>query len=177
MQAAASKVEQLLDKLTETLTGDKERMNLFNLYRQAMNLEVDFFGAQSLGNVHLPYFKCQVAPETRLLLVSDFDSTCTISDSCPVLADLTVQIAGKARDSHGASLLRKKWDDLVMRYMDDYEELLSRCLSNLHHGKDTALSKHCIYYENQMFVDSLCNIARVESGYDHYEPFSRLLIE
>lgn len=158
MQAAASKVEQLLDKLTETLTGDKERMILYNLYRQAMNLEVDFFGAQSLGNVHLPYFKCQVAPENRLLLVSDFDSTCTISDSCPVLADLTVQIAGKARDS-GPSLLRKKWDDLVMRYMDDYEELLCRCLSNLNHGEDTALSKYCIYDEIEIFGYLLCKVA------------------
>jgi len=60
-----------------------------------------------------------------------------------VLADLTVQIAGKTHSGRSAgdsaaSLLRKKWDDLVMRYMDEYEEVLNRSLSNLDHGEDTA---------------------------------------
>jgi len=143
MQVAASKVEQLLDKLTKGLTGDKEVLILYNLYRHAMTLEVNFFSAQSLGPVHIPFFKYHAkTPENRLLLVSDFDSTCTISDSCPVLADLTVQIAGKTHSGRSAgesaaSLLRKKWDDLVMRYMDEYEEILNRRLSNLDRGEDT----------------------------------------
>lgn len=135
MQAAASKVEQLLDKLTETVNREDEKTLLYNLYRRAMNLEVDFFSGQLLGPVHVPFFKSLSAPENRLLLVSDFDSTCTISDSCPVLADLTVQIAGnipggRSAVETGASLLRNKWDDLVMRYMDEYEEVLNRSLSN-----------------------------------------------
>ena len=140
MQAAASKVEQLLDKLTETVNREDEKTLLYNLYRRAMNLEVAFFSAQLLEPVRVPFFKCQAAPENRLLLVSDFDSTCTISDSCPVLADLTVQIAGKipggrSAGETGASLLRNKWDDLVMRYMDEYEEILNRSLSNKEHGE------------------------------------------
>lgn len=139
-EAAASKVEQLLDKLTEMVNKEDEKTLLYNLYRRAMNLEVDFFSAQLLGPVHVPFFKRQAAPENRLLLVSDFDSTCTISDSCPVLADLTVQTAGKipggrSAGETGASLLRNKWDDLVMRYMDEYEEVLNRSLSNRKHGR------------------------------------------
>jgi hypothetical protein len=57
-----------------------------------------------------------------------------------VLADLTVQTAGKipggrSAGETGASLLRNKWDDLVMRYMDEYEEVLNRSLSNRKHGE------------------------------------------
>ncbi|KAG0589549.1 hypothetical protein KC19_1G028600 [Ceratodon purpureus] len=144
-EAAASKIEHLLDKLTESANKEDEKALLYNLYRRAMNLEVDFFSAQMLGPVHVPFFKSLAAPENRLLLVSDFDSTCTISDSCPVLADLTVQIAGKIPGGRSAgeteaSLLRNKWDDLVMRYMDEYEEVLNRRLSNKEHGNGKAFT-------------------------------------
>ena len=58
MQVAASKVQQLLDKLTEIVNREVEKTLLYNFYRQAMNLEVAFFSAQLLGPVRIPFFKC-----------------------------------------------------------------------------------------------------------------------
>nr|XP_024390005.1 bifunctional TH2 protein, mitochondrial-like isoform X3 [Physcomitrium patens] len=169
-EAAASKIEQLLDKLTATLTGKHEIAFLESLYLQAMNLEVDFFGAQLLGPVLVPFLKCQPAPESYILLASDFDSTCTISDSCPILADLTVQTArkshgGRSVGESGASLLKKRWDDLVMQYMDEYEDVLKRSLVKKDNGSVNALSAENL----QEFLKEMSNFeqkanARVEEA-------------
>lgn len=95
-----------------------------------MTLEVAFFSAQSVGPVNVPFFKCGAASEKRLVLVSDFDSTCTIADSCPVLADLSVHTAetDHVGNKAEATRLREKWDALVMQYMDEYEELVKQNL-------------------------------------------------
>ena len=140
IQAAASKIEQLLDKLTATSQGESERVVLQMLYSKAMTLEVEFFSAQPLRPGAIPFFKCEAASQQKLLLVSDFDSTCTIADSCPVLADLTVQNVGKSHSNRSlreveANALRKQWDSLVMEYMDKYAQVLEDNLPVQQEGK------------------------------------------
>ncbi len=129
MQASASQIEQLLDKLSVTF-NEEVQASLEIIYKQAMALEVEFFSAQSLSTeaVQVPYFKSVSAAKERLVFVSDFDSTCTVADSSSILADLTVKIAASSNTTNATSL-QQQWDELVKEYLEEYEEVLSEALT------------------------------------------------
>ncbi|CAM6045191.1 unnamed protein product [Sphagnum compactum] len=128
-EASASQIEQLLDKLSVTF-NEEVQASLEIIYKQAMALEVEFFSAQSLSTeaVQVPYFKSASAAKECLVLVSDFDSTCTVADSSPILADLTVKNAASSNTTNATSL-QQQWDKLVKEYLEEYEEVLSEALT------------------------------------------------
>ncbi len=129
MQASASQIEQLLDKLSVTF-NEEVQASLEIIYKQAMALEIEFFSAQSLSTeaVQVPYFKSASAAKERLVFVSDFDSTCTVADSSSILADLTVKIAALSNTTNATSL-QQQWDELVKEYLEEYEEVLGEALN------------------------------------------------
>ncbi|KAM0043264.1 putative aminopyrimidine aminohydrolase [Helianthus debilis subsp. tardiflorus] len=135
-QAAALQSENLLDKLSVTLTG-VELDILQKLYQQAMKLEMEFFLAQPidqqtvvpLSNVH-----------NRITIFSDFDLTCTVIDSCTVFADITMATSptpGQAQPENQSQItkmpltkLKNTWEALVKQYAEEYEHLMETMLVN-----------------------------------------------
>ncbi|KAL2653394.1 hypothetical protein R1flu_021522 [Riccia fluitans] len=101
----------------------EERENVASLYNRAMELEIGFFAAQTLSDKQIvPLLR---SSETHIILVSDFDLTCTLEDSCSVLARLVISAANgtaKAKD------LETKWAELGTQYSLEYQKLLDRIL-------------------------------------------------
>ncbi|KAJ0719351.1 putative aminopyrimidine aminohydrolase [Helianthus annuus] len=135
-QAAALQSENLLDKLSVTLTG-VELDILQKLYQQAMKLEMEFFLAQ-------PVDQQTVVPlsneHNRLTIFSDFDLTCTVVDSCTVFADIAMATSptpGQAQPENQSQItkmpltkLKNTWEALVKQYAEEYEHLMETMLVN-----------------------------------------------
>ncbi|XP_076937017.1 bifunctional TH2 protein, mitochondrial-like isoform X2 [Bidens hawaiensis] len=135
-QAAALQTEDLLDKLSITLTGEELDI-MQKLYLQAMKLEKEFFLAQPISQqIIVP-----LSNEHNLATIfSDFDLTCTVIDSCTVLADIAMATPPNSgqtlpeRQSHSTNMtltkLKTTWDALVKQYAEEYEHLMESMLAN-----------------------------------------------
>ncbi|PKA48436.1 thiaminase (transcriptional activator TenA) [Apostasia shenzhenica] len=134
-EEAAIQIEDLLDKLSVSLTGEELDV-IRKLYRHALKLEIEFFQAQ-------PIVQPVVVPLTRLLdsnnclfIFSDFDLTCSAIDSSAILAEIAIIKAPKSMDILGvddvvdrisSSELRDSWKALSGQYTEEYEQ----CIDNL----------------------------------------------
>lgn len=130
-QASALQTEELLDKLSVSLTGEELDV-IEKLYYQAMKLEIDFFNAQ-------PLFQPTIAPLTKghnpeedcLVIFSDFDLTCTVVDSSAILAEIAIVTAPKSDNQPEdqiarmlSSDLRNTWGSLSKQYTEEYEQCI-----------------------------------------------------
>ncbi|KAI3442929.1 TENA_THI-4 domain-containing protein [Psidium guajava] len=138
-QELAVKTEELLEKLSVTLTGDGIDV-LYNIYHQAMILEIDLFNSQPLAQpTVVPVIKGLNTAEDGLMFLSDFDLTCTVHDSSATLAEMALVTAPKfdcspsgsecspsesplARLSSGD--LRNMWKQISKQYTQEYEECI-----------------------------------------------------
>jgi hypothetical protein len=123
-QASTLVIEQLLDSLANHL--DKEDFEYVErLYLQAFKLELDFFSAQPNCDCPLlPFIKSQTSDSrSSYLLMSDFDLTCTMTDSCTVLADATIRNASKHGEKHHSSI-KQTWDFLKKSYGTQYNNII-----------------------------------------------------
>ncbi|KAG6553729.1 hypothetical protein Mapa_004644 [Marchantia paleacea] len=122
---ASRESEELLQNLASPFSGETDRKNMRSLYLRAMELEVDFFAAQPVSSESIvPLFRSARAANTHFFLVSDFDLTCTVEDSCPVLARLVLSAGDKTEVPH----LEGKWQALGDQYSLEYKELVVRLL-------------------------------------------------
>ncbi|XP_058770571.1 bifunctional TH2 protein, mitochondrial [Vicia villosa] len=130
-QASALRTEDLLDKLSISLTGEELDV-IEKLYHQAMKLEIDFFNAQ-------PLFQSTIVPLTKghnpeadhLMIFSDFDLTCTVVDSSAILAEIAIVTAPKSDNQPEdqparmlSSDLRNTWGVLSKQYTEEYEQCI-----------------------------------------------------
>ncbi|XP_072977873.1 bifunctional TH2 protein, mitochondrial-like [Typha angustifolia] len=131
----ATQIEELLDKLSVSLTGEELEL-IGKLYHQAMKLEIEFFTAQPVvQHVVVPLIKLH-NPEIQLILFSDFDLTCTALDSCSVLAEIAILTAAKADQSgsdrlitrSSSSDMKNSWDILSRHYTEEYEQCMESLL-------------------------------------------------
>ncbi|KAI6692781.1 hypothetical protein NL676_020491 [Syzygium grande] len=131
-QAAALQIEDLLDKLSVSLTGEELDV-IENLYHQAMKLEIEFFLAQPLTQPTIvPLIREPSLAVNRLMLFSDFDLTCTVVDSSAILAEIAIVTAPRTDTSQSESQLvrmssaelRKTWDILSRQYTEEYEQCI-----------------------------------------------------
>lgn len=135
-QASALQTEDLLDRLSVTLTG--EELNIIeNLYYQAMKLEIELFSAQPLLQpTVLPLTKACDPSEYQLMIFSDFDLTCTVVDSSAILAEIAIVTAPKSDqdqlDNQIARMpsadLRSTWGVLSGQYTEEYEQCIETIL-------------------------------------------------
>ncbi|KAK4480299.1 hypothetical protein RD792_013368 [Penstemon davidsonii] len=135
-QAAALQTEDLLDKLSVSLTG--EEINIIEkLYQQAMKLEIEFFLAQPIDQkTVVPLSKEHNPAEQCLMLFSDFDLTCTIVDSSAILAEIAIITAPKLDHTQSGNQLarmssadlRSTWGELSKQYTEDYEQCIESIL-------------------------------------------------
>lgn len=131
-QASALQIEDLLDKLSISLTGEELHI-IEKLYHQAMKLEKDFFSTQPLAQpTVVPLIKEHIPAEEHLIVFSDFDLTCTIVDSSAILAEIAIVTAPKSDQNQpenrigrmSSADLRNAWCDLSRQYTQEYEECI-----------------------------------------------------
>ncbi|XP_071702471.1 bifunctional TH2 protein, mitochondrial-like [Rutidosis leptorrhynchoides] len=138
-QAAMVQTEDLLDKLSVSLTGE-ELDTMQKLYLQALKLEMEFFSAQPIDQqTVLPLIKQHIPTEHRLMIFSDFDLTCTVVDSSAILAEIAIVTAPKSDQSQPESLdqiarlssvdLRNTWEVLSKQYTEEYEQCTESMLA------------------------------------------------
>ncbi|KAI3732307.1 hypothetical protein L1987_63511 [Smallanthus sonchifolius] len=135
-QAAALQTENLLDKLSVSLTGDELDI-MQKLYHQAMKLEMEFFLAQPVDQ---PTVVLLSKEHNHVTIFSDFDLTCTVVDSCTVLADIAMATPPNSGQTHLESQsqitrmpltkLRNTWEALVKQYEEEYEHLMETMMVN-----------------------------------------------
>jgi thiamine phosphate phosphatase / amino-HMP aminohydrolase len=141
MQGNALQIEELLDKLSVSLTGEELEI-IGKLYQQAMRLEVEFFSAQPVDQPVVAPLSRYCDPKYKLLIFSDFDLTCTIVDSSAILAEIAILSHQKASqggpdnpvDCTKSADLRSSWNTLSKQYMEEYEQCMERLLP-LEEGK------------------------------------------
>jgi thiamine phosphate phosphatase / amino-HMP aminohydrolase len=132
LQDSASQIEELLDKLSISLTGEELDV-IGKLYQQAMKLEVDFFYAQrKIYRSVVPLVQF-LNPKSKLVIFSDFDLTCTTVDSSAILAEIAILTAQKADLAAGGSVkssveARAFWNDLSTLYTEEYEQCIEKLL-------------------------------------------------
>lgn len=135
-QVSALQTEDLLDKLSVSLTGEELDI-IEKLYHQAMKLELDFFLAQPLGQqTVVPLSKLHKEAEDQLIIFSDFDLTCTVVDSSAILAEIAIITAPKSDQSQPETQiarmlsadLRSTWGVLSKQYTEEYEQCIESIL-------------------------------------------------
>eukprot|EP00252_Welwitschia_mirabilis_P022001 TRINITY_DN5814_c0_g2_i4.p1 TRINITY_DN5814_c0_g2~~TRINITY_DN5814_c0_g2_i4.p1 ORF type:complete len:562 (+),score=103.55 TRINITY_DN5814_c0_g2_i4:660-2345(+) len=135
-EASASQIEELLDKLAISLTGEELEV-LERLYNHAMKLELEFFSAQPLSQrTVVPLLVLESSANHHYIIASDFDLSCTVVDSSVILAELSILTSRKAEQNHAenfteckpSSDLRKTWDTLSSQYCHEYEDCLKKSL-------------------------------------------------
>ncbi|KAK3008346.1 hypothetical protein RJ639_015076 [Escallonia herrerae] len=135
-QASALQNEDLLDKLSVSLTGEELDI-IEKLYHQAMRLEIEFFLAQPLTQqTVVPLLKEHNPEEHRLMIFSDFDLTCTVVDSSAILAEIAIVTAPKSEQNvlenqitrMPSADLRNSWADLSRQYTEEYEQCIESIL-------------------------------------------------
>ncbi|KAF9661103.1 hypothetical protein SADUNF_Sadunf19G0032900 [Salix dunnii] len=131
-QASALQTEDLLDKLSVSLTGEELDI-IEKLYHQAMKLEIEFFLAQPIAQTTLaPLTKGHNPEEDRLVIFSDFDLTCTVVDSSAILAEIAIVTAPKSDVVQpetqivrmSSADLRNTWGLLSGQYTEEYEQCI-----------------------------------------------------
>ncbi|CAN0892740.1 Bifunctional TH2 protein, mitochondrial [Linum grandiflorum] len=128
-QASACQTEDLLDKLTVSLTGEELDV-IQKLYQQAMRLETEFFSAQPIVQpTVVPLTKEHNPDKDRLVIFTDFDLTCSVVDSCAVLSEIAIVTASKPVLSRMSSTdLRNTWELLSTQYAEEYEQCMESVL-------------------------------------------------
>ncbi|XWS58436.1 hypothetical protein CRYUN_Cryun08bG0033500 [Craigia yunnanensis] len=135
-QASALQTEDLLDKLSVSLTG--EELNIIEkLYHQAMKLEIEFFYAQTLTQpAVVPLTKEHDRAQDCLMIFSDFDLTCTVVDSSAILAEIAILTAPKSDQNQlegqiarmSSAELRNTWGLLSRQYTEEHEQCIESIL-------------------------------------------------
>ncbi|KAK9082940.1 hypothetical protein Scep_029411 [Stephania cephalantha] len=137
-EASAQKTEDLLDKLSVSLTGEELGV-IEKLYQQAMKLEIEFFSAQPITQkTVVPLFRMHDHAQ-KLFIFSDFDLTCTVHDSSAILAEVAILTAQKVSHDNDDNLpskrssadLRMIWDSLSKQYAEEYEQCLQSALPSV----------------------------------------------
>ena len=135
LQNNALQIEELLDKLSVSLTGEELEI-LGKLYQKAMRLEVEFFSAQLLDEPVVAPLTRYRDPKDKLVIFSDFDLTCTVVDSSAILAEIAILSHQKASQSGSDNLvdraksadLRNSWNMLSNQYTEEHEQCIERLL-------------------------------------------------
>ncbi|MFS7975507.1 putative thiaminase-2/PQQC, hem oxygenase-like, multi-helical, HAD superfamily [Helianthus anomalus] len=161
---SASQIEELLDKLTVSLTGE-ELQFVETIYHKAMKLQVDFFSAQPIiQNTVVPLYQAHGNDDHNVLICSGYDMTCSAVDSGALLADVAIIKSSKTVKSNGyesggvdeTSLdnLRDIWRDLHVQYVEEYEQ----CIDNI------MLSEKVAEFDFESLCNALAQLSDIENA-------------
>lgn len=132
-EAAAVQIEELLDKLSVSLTGEELEV-IEKLYHRAIKLEIEFFSALPVQPAVVPLIRLH-DPADRLVIFCDFDLTCTLVDSSAILAEIAILKASKGDDNSDSLIprrssidMRNSWNALSRQYTEEYEQCIESLL-------------------------------------------------
>lgn len=134
---AALQTEELLDKLSVSLTGEELEV-IEKLYHQSMKLLAAYFSAQPIEQqVIVPLSRVQDALAGHLTIFCDFDLTCAAFDSSAILAEVAILTAKKVDPDQSETKLirmssadlRSAWDTLSALYSEEYEQCIESIMS------------------------------------------------
>ncbi|CAL9194643.1 bifunctional TH2 protein, mitochondrial isoform X1 [Musa acuminata AAA Group] len=169
-EASAAQMEELLDKLCVSLTGEELEI-IEKLYHQAMKLEIEFFNAQPIVQPVVVPFKKLHDASNNLVIFSDFDLTCTVLDSSAILAEIAILTASKAVQSGTDNLsalrspsdVRDSWSAFSKQYTEEFE----KCIESLLPSKQAETFDYeslCKNYEQLSYFEKRANSKVIESG-------------
>ncbi|XP_022758541.1 bifunctional TH2 protein, mitochondrial-like isoform X2 [Durio zibethinus] len=135
-EAYAFQIEELLDTLSVSLTGEELDV-IEKVYYQSMRLELDFFSSQPIMQEAVVPLSQMLDPAVggQLTIFCDFDLTCTAFDSSAILAEIAIITMQKA-DLDGPETqfawmssadLRSTWDALSTQYTEEFV----RCVDSI----------------------------------------------
>ncbi|PRQ25705.1 putative aminopyrimidine aminohydrolase [Rosa chinensis] len=139
-EATALQNEEMLDKLSVSLTGEELEI-LEKLYHQAMKLEVDFIINSGLPIPHkdvVPLSRVHDFTDCHLTILCDFDLACTTFDSSAILAEIAIRTVPKA-ETYGSETqlvrlssadLKSTWDILSTQYTEEFEQCVETILTS-----------------------------------------------
>ncbi|XP_044503704.1 bifunctional TH2 protein, mitochondrial-like [Mangifera indica] len=131
-EESIAQTEELLDKLSVSLTGEELDV-IEKLYHQAMKLEVNFYCAQPMMQpTVVPLSWVKDPAEGQLTIFCDFDLTCTAFDSSAILAEIAIVTSQKADPDQSESKLPRKssadlrntWGVLSNKYTEEHEQCI-----------------------------------------------------
>lgn len=104
-------------------------------------LKIEFFLAQPLNQqTVVPLLQGHNRKYHRVMVFSDFDLTCTVVDSCAILAEIAMDTAPKSDQTQQESQneitrmplaeLKNTWERLSREYMEEYEQCKESILVN-----------------------------------------------
>nr|DAD20078.1 TPA_asm: hypothetical protein HUJ06_021541 [Nelumbo nucifera] len=170
-EASALQTEELLDKLSVSLTGEELEV-IEKLYHQAMKLEIEFFCAQPITQrTIVPLSRIHDPAEYQLIIFSDFDLTCTVVDSSAILAEIAILSAPKADQVGPENMLawkssadlRNTWGVLSRQYTEEYEQ----CIESMMHSEKVEEFNYdglCKALEQLSDFEKRANARVIESG-------------
>ncbi|WOL19277.1 putative aminopyrimidine aminohydrolase, mitochondrial [Canna indica] len=172
-EASAVQIEDLLDRLSISLTGAELEI-IEKLYGQAMKLEIEFFNAQPVVQpVVVPFIKL-LDTTNHLVIFSDFDLTCTVLDSCAILAEIAILTASKVGQSapdgpdslnaqRSPSDVRNSWDILSQQYTEEHEHCIKSIFPS-EQAKTFDYESLCKSLEQLSDFEKRANSRVIESG-------------
>lgn len=136
-EGATLEIEELLEKLSVSLTGEELQV-VENIYHQALKHQIQFFYAQPMFQkaVTLSPQRHDIG-ERRLSIFCDFDTTCSAIDSSAILAEIAIRTARKAAvDVTSNQLVRMSstdvkntWGFISSKYTEEYEQCIDSITS------------------------------------------------
>ncbi|RWW51061.1 hypothetical protein BHE74_00042630 [Ensete ventricosum] len=181
-EASAIQIEDLLDKLSVSLTGEELEI-IEKLYCHAMKLEIEFFNAQPIVQpVVVPLTKLH-DPTNHLVIFSDFDLTCTVLDSSALLAEIAILTASKPGQSGTDTLtvqrspsdVRNSWDVLSKQYTEEYEQCIESLLPPEQVGCLNELGIHSNEFNYEGSVSTGEILRMMESPLDKVKTFKSII--
>ncbi|KAJ4851337.1 LOW QUALITY PROTEIN: hypothetical protein Tsubulata_905703 [Turnera subulata] len=137
-EALALQTEEMVDKLSVSLTGEELEV-LEKLYLQAMKLDVHCFSSQPIvQKTIVPLSELQEPSDCQFTIFCDFDMTCTAVDSSAILAEIAIITAPK-HDRNGSETqlirmssadLRNTWGVLSTQYVQEYDQCIENIISS-----------------------------------------------
>ncbi|KZV32958.1 hypothetical protein F511_01469 [Dorcoceras hygrometricum] len=145
-EASASRIEDLLDKLSISLTSEELDI-VERLYHRAMKLELDFIWAQSIVQPSIvPCSRLLNNLEDNLILFCDFDLTCTAVDSSALLAELAIITTTNGSVPMPFADIRTTWRHLFSQYIEEYQQCVESIIQD-EAGTDISLQAEGLDYE------------------------------
>ncbi|CAK9149965.1 unnamed protein product [Ilex paraguariensis] len=170
-QAAISRIEELVDKLSISLTGEELEV-VEKLYHQAMKLEVKFISDRPVAlRTIVPFSRAYDPAEHTLTIFSDFDMTCTVIDSSALLAEIAIRTAQKADLNEcgtppawmSSTDLRTTWCDLSSQYVKEYEQCIESIMP-IEAGEEFNYIGLCKALEQLSDFEKRVNLRVIQSG-------------
>ncbi|RWV78169.1 hypothetical protein GW17_00060897 [Ensete ventricosum] len=184
MQASVAQMEELLDKLCVSLTGEELEI-IEKLYHQAVKLEIEFFNAQPIVQPVVVPFKKLHDASNKLVIFSDFDLTCTVLNSSAILAEVAILTASKAVQSGTDNLsaqrspsdVRDSWSVFSKQYTEKFGKCIESLLPWKQVGSPNDLSIHSNEFNYEGSVSTGEIVRAMESPLDKVKTFRSILAD